>query len=131
MEVLMKYSNLTSKEFEIMKIFWQYDKPLTASEIITLSSTKTWSLNSLYPLLNKLLKKQFIEVIGNIRSTKAPARIFKSKITILDYSNMQIQSVFGNQNKRMDIGNFLSYFSNTYDNSDELIKEIEEWIKNN
>ena len=126
----MKYSNLTSKEFEIMKIFWQYDKPLTASEIITLSNTKTWSLNSLYPLLNKLLKKQFIEVIGNIRSTKAPTRIFKAKITILDYSNMQIQSVFSNQNKKIDIGNFLSYFSKSYNNSDDLIKEIEEWIKN-
>ena len=52
----MKFVNLTSKEFEIMKIFWQYDKPLTAAEIMKLSQEKTWSFNSLYPLLNQLLK---------------------------------------------------------------------------
>lgn len=36
----MKFVHLTSKEFEIMKIFWQYDKPLTAAEIIDLSKEK-------------------------------------------------------------------------------------------
>ena len=72
-----------------MKIFWQYDKPLknacsdnavnyrininiehdlTAAEIIDLSKEKTWSFNSLYPLLNKLLKKQFINNVYNERN---------------------------------------------------------------
>ena len=78
----MKFVHLTSKEFEIMKIFWQYDKPLTAAEIIDLSKEKTWSFNSLYPLLNKLLKKQFIKVVGNIRTVKAPG-IFSSVRTVV------------------------------------------------
>lgn len=126
----MKCTYLTSKEFEIMKIFWQYDKPITAAEIVKLSTAKTWSLNSLYPLLNKLLSKGFIEVIGNIRSTKAPMRIFATKITALDYSNMQLQWIFKNPNKKLDLSTILSYFNNNSENQNELIKIMEEWIVN-
>ena len=125
----MKFVHLTSKEFEIMKIFWQYNKPRTAAEIIDLSKKKTWSFNSLYPLLNKLLKKQFIKVVGNIRTVKAPSRIFTANISLLEYSNMQFQSIFTDSDKKMNIGNMLSYFCNHSKNSDALIKEIEEWIE--
>ncbi len=125
----MKFVHLTSKEFEIMKIFWQYDRPLTAAEIIHLSKEKTWSYNSLYPLLNKLLKKQFIKVVGNIRTVKAPSRIFTANISLLEYSNMQFQSIFTDSNKKMNIGNMLSYFCNHSQDSDALMKEIEEWIE--
>ena len=116
----MKFVHLTSKE---------YDKPLTAAEIIDLSKEKTWSFNSLYPLLNKLLKKQFIKVVGNIRTVKAPSRIFTANISLLEYSNMQFQSIFTDSDKKMNIGNMLSYFCNHSKNSDALIKEIEEWIE--
>ena len=125
----MTFVHLTSKEFEIMKIFWQYDRPLTAAEIIHLSKEKTWSFNSLYPLLNKLLKKQFIKVVGNIRTVKAPSRIFTANISLLEYSNMQFQSIFTDSDKKMNIGNMLSYFCSHSKNSDALMKEIEKWVE--
>ena len=125
----MKFVNLTSKEFEIMKIFWQYDKPLTAAEIMKLAPEKTWSFNSLYPLVNQLLKKQYIKVAGNVRTVKAPSRVFTANISLLEYSNMQFQSIFTDSDKKINIGNMLSYFCNHSKNSDALIKEIEEWIE--
>ncbi len=74
----MKFVHLTSKEFEIMKIFWQYDKPLTAAEIIDLSKEKTWSFNSLYPLLNKLLKNgKSKKIIEHNYKVTAAARHYK------------------------------------------------------
>ena len=109
----MKFVNLTSKEFEIMK----------------LSQEKTWSFNSLYPLLNQLLKKQYIKVAGNVRTVKAPSRVFTANISLLEYSNMQFQSIFTDSDKKINIGNMLSYFCNHSKNSDALIKEIEEWIE--
>lgn len=127
----MKYIHLTSKEFEIMKIFWKLDKPLTASEVENFSEVKTWSLNSLYPLLNNLLKKGFLQVVGNVRSVKAPTRIFSYKISALDYSNMQLLSIFDTSNKKLDLNNLLSYFNNNYNKDEDIIKDIEEWVSIN
>ena len=48
---------LSKNEFEIMSLFWSENRPLSRSEIITLSPQKGWKERSIHILLNSLLEK--------------------------------------------------------------------------
>ena len=51
----------TKSELEIMNVLWQANRPLSRSEILTLSTSKTWKDSSIHILLNGLLNKNAIK----------------------------------------------------------------------
>ncbi len=89
---------LSKKEEEIMNLFWKENRELSSSDIIQLSTNKTWKPSSIFILLNSLLKKGAIEMAGFIKSQTNYGRTFKYVTTENEYTFMQIKKVFQKSN---------------------------------
>lgn len=62
---------LTKSEMAIMEILWEEGKGLTATEIVNIAGEKkTWKDSSIHLLINKLLDKGVIEVVGFRKTMK-------------------------------------------------------------
>lgn len=61
---------LTKSEREIMDILWKQGEALTSSEIIEVSTNRSWGNTSIHLLLKSLLDKSVIEVDGLKRIAK-------------------------------------------------------------
>ena len=68
---------LTKSEMAIMEILWEEGKGLTATEIVNIAGEKkTWKDSSIHLLINKLLDKGVIEVVGFRKTVKNYDRTF-------------------------------------------------------
>ena len=86
---------LTKSELEIMNVLWNAERPLTRSDILSLSEGKTWKDNSIHILLNGLLKKEAIREDGFARSGKVWGRLYAPNISIDEYYE---ENVFSQSN---------------------------------
>lgn len=68
-----------------MDVLWKQREALTSSEIIEVSTNRSWGNTSIHLLLKSLLDKSVIEVDGFKRTTKNYARTFKPSISQYDY----------------------------------------------
>lgn len=91
----MKKETLTKSEHEIMSLLWHVDKPLTASEIIELSSDRTWKDSYIHLLINSLLEKGMIRAEGFAKTTKNYARTFIAAVSQEEYAVRQISGKNG------------------------------------
>ena len=78
---------LTKSEEEIMYLLWDLDEPLTSSEIVKKAVNKTWKKSYINLLINSLLKKDMIKVVGVKQMT---ARTFVPTMTKDAYAIKQI-----------------------------------------
>jgi BlaI family penicillinase repressor len=86
---------LTKSELEIMNVLWNAERPLTRSEILSLSEGKSWKDNSIHILLNGLLRKEAIREDGFARSGKVWGRLYAPSISIDEYYE---ENVFSQSN---------------------------------
>jgi predicted transcriptional regulator len=120
-------THLTSKEYEIMQVLWNSEKPLLMSEITELSTSV--SANSMHPMINHLIDKGLVKVAGNVKVVKVPSRLYEAAISAEDYAALQSSYMFKNLDKKFDIRNFLMCFTKRHKVSDdEVIKELENYI---
>ena len=110
----MKKETLTKSEREIMALLWQVEKPLTASEIIELSTEKTWKDSYIHLLINSLLEKGMIRAEGFAKTTKNYARTFIAAVTEDEYAVRQITG-----KKRLTNASAISIVSALIDQADE------------
>ena len=110
----MKKDTLTKSEREIMALLWHVDKPLTASEIIELSTDKTWKDSYIHLLVNSLLRKGMIRAEGFAKTTKNYARTFAAVITEDEYAVRQITG-----KKGLSASSVVSIVSALIDQADE------------
>ncbi len=117
---------LTKSEVEIMEVLWKEGKPLTSSDIISLSDNRTWKKSYVHLLLNSLLSKDMIEVVGFVKTTKNYARTFDVKISKEEYSVEQFTNM--KSFKETDIPKIVAALITKTDNS-EIIGELEKLVK--
>ena len=123
-----KKYHLTNKEYEIMKILWESDKPMLISDIL-LEADKV-AENSLHPMIKKLINDGFIKVVGNMKVSKTTSRLYAPAITIDEYAAIQLEGIVKTSNKKLDLKNVLSYFAkHNKKNNKDVITEVEEFIK--
>lgn len=123
----MKNIHLTKREYAIMKILWDSDKPMLVSEITPL--TKNISVNSMHPLIRNLIEKGFIKVVGNVKVTKAPSRLYTAAIPVSEYAMLKAAEIFSTNNRAFNMQEFLHYLMKKYKDY-TLIDEMEEFIQN-
>lgn len=117
---------LTKSELEIMELLWQEEEPLTSAQIIEMSVDRTWKKSYVHLLINSLLDKGMIEVVGFIKTTKNYARTFKAKLSKEEYSVGRYTSM--QSFKQSDIPKMVSaLIKKTEDPS--LIEQLEEMIE--
>jgi predicted transcriptional regulator len=91
---------LTKSEEEIMSLLWEVGAPLASSEIVSKSVDRTWRKSYINLLINSLLSKNMIKVVGVKQMTKNYARTFEPTMTKYAYSVKRIfsQSGFNEEN---------------------------------
>lgn len=113
---------LTKSEEEIMNLLWDVGEPLASSEIVNRSVNRTWKKSYINLLINSLLSKQMIEVVGVKQMTKNYARTFKPTMLRYAYSVKRIFSQEGfNEDNIPDI--FEEIIKNT--NSPEILEKMQ------
>ncbi|WP_370768240.1 BlaI/MecI/CopY family transcriptional regulator [Ruminococcus sp.] len=86
---------LTKSEEEIMSLLWEVGEPLASSEIVSKSVDRTWRKSYINLLINSLLSKNMIKVVGVKQMTKNYARTFEPTMTKYAYSVKRIFSLSG------------------------------------
>lgn len=91
---------LTKSEEEIMGLLWEVGEPLASSEIVSKSVDRTWRKSYINLLINSLLSKNMIKVVGVKQMTKNYARTFEPTMTKYAYYVKRIfsQSGFNEEN---------------------------------
>ena len=105
---------LTNSEKEVMDVLWKSDQPLTAREIVVNCVKKTWKSSYIHIMINSLLEKEMIQVMGQKRSGKNFARAYKPTMTEDEWYATQLI------NQLKDRKNFISMVLK------ELLEQIED-----
>ena len=121
METMKK---LPDAEFEVMKVVWANEPPITTSEIMKLlGNERNWKIQSLVSFMLRLVEKGFL------RSEKhGKERTYYPLISMGEYRKFET----GNYAKQYHNGSFLDLVTTLYDDetlSDEDIDELYQWVK--
>lgn len=120
----MKDVNLTEREYAVMKILWESGKPMLVSEIIPL--TKNISVHTIHALLNSLMKKGLIKVVGSVKMVKVPSRLFYPTVSMSEFAMLKSEEVFSDNHKKFNVVEFMTHLiKSKKENKDEIIKELE------
>ena len=84
---------LTDKELEIMAVLWRSESPLTATEIIDTSDNRTWKENSIYIIMNTLIKKGAVVLAHHKPTSTKNARAYVPALTTEEYTTLSIKSM--------------------------------------
>lgn len=79
-------------ELEVMEVFWRADKPLTYYEIIDRSPERTWKSSTIHFILNGLMSKHAVHIVGTVLSGKVYARQYAALICKDEYLAAQIEA---------------------------------------
>lgn len=118
---------LTKSEEQIVELLWNFEEPLTSSEIIRNSVDKTWKDSYVHLLINSLMEKGMIEVAGFKKATKNYARTFKPTMSREEYLVLSLT-----KSKNYDKAQMPRFFKAFIGETDdlELLNELEEVIRN-
>jgi len=114
---------LPDAEFEIMRVVWKNNPPVTTNQIIScLDSGNTWKPQTVLTLLVRLIEKGFLSSGKNGRE-----RIYAPLISREDYLKAETGSFFD----RLHGNSIRSLVSTLYDGeklSDEEIADLRSWL---
>ena len=115
---------LSDAEFEVMKVVWANEPPITTSEIMKLlGNEKNWKIQSLVSFMLRLVEKGFL------RSEKdGKERTYYPLVSQEGYRKFET----GNYAKQYHNGSFLDLVTTLYDDealTDKDIDELYEWVK--
>jgi len=108
-------------ELDIMLAMWENETPMRAPELLELLKDKhTWSISTLYTMLDRLYEKKFVSIEYSKRF-----RYYSTLISKEEYGNMEmnslVQRLFGNSSK-----NFIASLINTKTISQAQFNELAE-----
>ena len=116
---------LTKSEREIMDVLWKQGEALTSSEIIEVSTNRSWGNTSIHLLLKSLLDKSVIEVDGFKRIAKNYARTF---VPVETREQFLVGQIIDDKTTTEDKKRIYSYIIGK-ESDPELINYIEELLK--
>lgn len=121
---MIKLKKLPDTEFEIMKVVWANEPPITTAVIMEqLGFERGWKAPTVISLMLRLVKKGFLRTEKNGKE-----RTFFPLVTKEDYLKFET----GNFMKLYHENSFLSFVNTLYDGkrlSDEDLEELLEWIR--
>ena len=117
----MNIVKLPDCELDIMLAMWENETPMRAPELLELLKDKhTWSISTLYTMLDRLYEKKFVSIEYSKRF-----RYYSTLISKEEYGNMEmnslVQRLFGNSSK-----NFIASLINTKTISQAQFNELAE-----
>lgn len=98
--------SLTRNEIEVMNLFWSSEASLSKSDVVNLSTQRSWKEKSVHVLLNSLLAKEMIEVDGFASTRTNYGRTFRARCSIEEYLAFMLQA--GGRPVKISISRLLS-----------------------
>ncbi|WP_243140920.1 BlaI/MecI/CopY family transcriptional regulator [Candidatus Galacturonibacter soehngenii] len=125
----MSKSNLllTGREMDIMRILWESEKPLVASEITKMD--KSLSSNTVQSVLRKLLEKKFIEVADIVYSGTVLTRSYRPTISKKDLLIEQFLNQYINNNSNIPLPNLVATLLKHEKNEIDTIVQLEQLLE--
>lgn len=118
-----EYFYLSSKEESAMKVLWNTDDALSASEIAERIPNRTWPASSIQSILRNLEKKNAIRVDAITKLGKSYGRLFRPTLSANEYATMQFNRYY--QSEKKDCFSMISsLLGNTTAEKDEVIKAL-------
>lgn len=122
--------SLTKNEQEVMELMWTLDRALSRSEIIELSTERSWKKSSIHILLNSLLEKGAIKVEGFVKTGKNYGRTYSAAVTPEEYQIMQFkQGANYIKSKSSAIAGLVSALVQDEDIDSETLDRLEDILK--
>lgn len=81
---------LTEMQLEIMRVLWESESPLTASEIIARSADRTWKENSIFNMLHSLQRKGAVALDHYKPTVTKSARVYRATLSAEEYAAMRV-----------------------------------------
>jgi len=72
---------LTDKEYQIMSVLWENEKPMTAAEIVESSDNPLWKEKSIYIIMTSLLQKGVVTIAYHKPTGTNNARAYAPTVT--------------------------------------------------
>ena len=116
---------LTRSEMEIMDVLWEAGTPMSRSDLLANSETKTWKDSSVHILLNGLLQKGAIQEAGLVKRSKTYGRVFTPTLTREEYF---ATTIFSHRHKPQIVGLFEALLRRE-DITSEQMTQIAELIR--
>lgn len=125
-----KVVKLTNRELEIMRILWESEKPLTATEIFNLMDDKDISIFSVQNAIKSLFLKKVIEVTSYTQVYKTNAREYSPVMSANDYAVMQFSHYF-DPSKKTPLPHLVSSLLKLENSENEwnVIEELEQTLE--
>ena len=101
---------MTPSENGVMQAFWNAKKPMTSSQIVEAvqaTGQATWKSRSVFVLLNKLMKKELVRVVGYANVGGSIARRFEPTMTKAEYLTLVVMDELSED----ELPEFLESFS--------------------
>ncbi len=119
-----KFKKLPDTEFEIMKVVWANEPPITTNMIMeTLGKEREWKAPTVISLMLRLVEKGFLRTEKNGKE-----RTYFPLVDKEDYLKFET----GNFMKLYHENSFLSFVNTLYDGkplNNEDIEELMKWVK--
>lgn len=123
-------NELSGPEVDMMTVFWDSEFPLARQQMIDRLDEKkiAWKASSyVSPLLKGLLDKNYIEVVGKIRSGKRFSRLFSPVLTREDYQRFLFGKFFRDKEPSAHlIAGLVSVQENKSEYVEALYKQVED-----
>lgn len=121
---MSNFRKLPDTEFEIMKVVWANEPPITTNMIMeALGNKREWKAPTVISLMLRLVEKGFLRTEKNCKE-----RTYFPLVEKEDYLKFET----GNFMKLYHENSFLSFVNTLYDGkqlNDGDIKELMEWVK--
>lgn len=114
--------DFTKSELEVMNVLWRAGRPISSSEILSMSEGKTWRDSYVHLLLNGLIAKKAIIEAGRVRRGRTYGRLYAPKLSYEDY----YKNVFSDNRGAAPL--LFSAFINSDNVTPELLDELGEMI---
>lgn len=102
--------NVSDNEEQILETMWREDRPLLRSDIIELTVDKTWKESSIHILLNQLLDKELIEVMGFEKASRNYGRTYAPTLSKDEFDMHKLKTTFAKINPTQSTTvSYLSY----------------------
>lgn len=117
------YFYLSPKEELAMKVLWDTDDALSASEIAERIPNRTWPASSIQSILRGLEEKNAIKVDAITKLGKSYGRLFRPLLSANDYATMQFERYYQNGNSSC-LSLMSSLLGNTNTGKEEVIDAL-------
>jgi len=118
-------SKLSNKELATMKVFWQVEQPMVASEIPKQDSKL--NINTVNVVIRNLLKKKYIQVNSIVYSGTVLTRSYEPTISAEQYARSQIMELLP-KNKSTSTTNVVAAMLKNENPNMEVIEKLESML---